>query len=103
MKKIYLFLKKIKIQQDVTPENQKITKILSELISLKTKSILNSLFSILKSKIKKLNHEIFTKLYLYSTNKSQYNLFTTDYKTSKLNLKKNINTIKNPIRMHLYI
>ena len=37
--------------------------------------------------MKKLHQEIFTDLYLYSKNKSQYSYYTTDYKISKLNLK----------------
>ena len=53
---------------------------------MKTKAVLNSLFSIIKNKIKESHQEIFVKLQLFSKYKS--NSFITDYKISKINLKK---------------
>ena len=80
------FSEKIKIEKEKTPENQKITKIISDIIAIKTKIILNSLFSIIKSRIKKLQREIFSQLKLFQKNKSQFNI--PDYRISKLNLKR---------------
>ena len=57
-----------------------------EIITIKTKSILNSLFSIIKTKIRNSHQEIFFKLQSYSLYKSNYAI--TDYKISKINLKK---------------
>ena len=80
------FSEKIKIEKEKTPENQKITKIISDIIAIKTKIMLNSLFSIIKSRIKKLQRELFSQLKLFQKKKSQFNI--PDYRTSKLNLKK---------------
>ena len=57
-----------------------------EIITIKTKSVLNSLFSIIKTKIRNSHQEIFFKLQSYSIYKSNYVI--TDYKISKINLKK---------------
>ena len=57
-----------------------------EIITIKTKSVLNSLFSIIKTKIRNSHQEIFFKLQSYSIYKSNYAI--TDYKISKINLKK---------------
>ena len=57
-----------------------------EIITIKTKSVLNSLFSIIKTKIRNFRQEIFFKLQNYSIYKSNYAI--TDYKISKINLKK---------------
>ena len=57
-----------------------------EIITIKTKSVLNSLFSIIKTKIRNSHQEIFFKLQSYSLYKSNYAI--TDYKISKINLKK---------------
>ena len=57
-----------------------------EIITIKTKSVLNSLFSIIKTKIRNSHQEIFFKLKSYSKYKSNYAI--TDYKISKINLKK---------------
>ena len=75
------FSEKIKIEKEKTPENQKITKIISDIIAIKTKIILNSLFSIINTRIKKLQREIFSQLKLFQKNKSQFNI--TDYRISK--------------------
>ena len=74
------FTDKIKVQQEIKSENENISNIISELITIKTKKALNSLFSIINTRIKYLHQEIFSKL------QYQYNI--PDYSTSKLNLKK---------------
>ena len=74
------FTDKIKVQQEIKTENENISNIISELIRIKIKKALNSLFSIINTRIKYLHHEIFSKL------QYQYNI--PDYNTSKLNLKK---------------
>ena len=68
------------------PENEKLNKVILEIITIKTKSVLNSLFSIIKTKIRNFRQEIFFKLQNYSIYKSNYAI--TDYKISKINLKK---------------
>jgi len=68
------------------PENEKLNKVILEIITIKTKSVLNSLFSIIKTKIRNSHQEIFFKLQSYSIYKSNYVI--TDYKISKINLKK---------------
>ena len=68
------------------PENQNINKIISELINIKIKSGLNSLFTLINNKITKSKQEMFLKLQLYSKDDSKYSL--ADYNTSKINLKK---------------
>ncbi len=80
------FSEKIKAENEKNPQNQKITKIISDIIAIKTKIILNSLFSIIHSKIKKLHLEIFSQLKSFQKNKSKF--YLADYRISKLNMKK---------------
>ena len=68
------------------PENQNINKIISELINIKIKAGLSSLFSLLNNKLKNSKQDIFLKLQIFSKDKSNYSLI--DYKTSKMNLRK---------------
>ena len=65
-------------------EDENLSKIIGEIINFKIKTQLNSLFSIIHNKIKKIYRDIFP--YIFSKSTNGY----IDYEKSKLNLKKAI-------------
>ena len=64
--------------------DENLSKIIAEIVNFKIKNQLNTLFSIIHNKIKKIYREIFP--YIFSKSANGY----IDYEKSKLNLKKAI-------------